>query len=85
MRIPKCFWIASENGVNGLSIVVMIVNRETDRRVLTAYINGLIGEPGLQVRPQMPDTIDKALNMAIVETNADREERNLREERGVNK
>ena len=33
----------------------------------------------------MPDTIDKALNMAIVATNADREDRTSRKYRGVNK
>ena len=51
------------------------MNREADRRLLTAFINGLIGVPGRQVRLQMPDTIEKALNMAIIATNADKENR----------
>ena len=41
--------------------------------------------PGRQVRLQMPYTIDKALNMAIVATNADREDRASREDRGANR
>jgi hypothetical protein len=62
-----------------------VINREAERRLLAAFINGLIGLPGRQVRLQMPDTVDKALNMAIVATNADREERNtLRGDRGFN-
>jgi hypothetical protein len=63
-----------------------VINREAERRLLAAFINGLIGLPGRQVRLQMPDTVDKALNMAIVATNAEREERTpQREERGINK
>jgi hypothetical protein len=55
-----------------------VINREAERRLLAAFINGLIGLPGKQVRLQM--------NKAIVATNADREERNtLREDRGFNK
>jgi hypothetical protein len=49
-------------------------NRETDRRLLAAFINGFTGVPGRQVRLQMPDTIHKALNMAIISTNADKED-----------
>ncbi len=56
-----------------------VINRETDRRFLAAFINGLTGVPGRQVKLQMPDTIDKALNLAIVAANADEEDR------GVNK
>jgi hypothetical protein len=63
-----------------------VINREADRRLLAAFINGLIGTPGRKVKLQMPDTIDKALNMAIIATNADKEDRALqREDRGVNK
>jgi len=61
-----------------------VINQEADRRLLAAFINGLIGAPGKQVRLQMPETVDKALNMAIVATNAEKEERNsAREDRGT--
>jgi hypothetical protein len=52
-----------------------VINQEADRRLLAAFINGLIGVPGKQVRMQMPETIEKALNMAIVATNAEQEEK----------
>jgi hypothetical protein len=52
-----------------------ILNREADKILLAAFINGLSGVPGKQVRLQMPGTIDKAVNMAIVATNAERAER----------
>jgi hypothetical protein len=61
-----------------------VINQEADRRMLAAFINGLIGTPGKHVRLQMPENIDKALNMAIVVTNAEREEKALsREDRGT--
>ena len=52
-----------------------VINQEAERGLLDAFINGLIGAPGKQVRLQMPETIDKALNMAIIATNAEREEK----------
>jgi len=62
-----------------------VINQEADRRLLAAFINGLTGAPGKQVRLQMPGTIDKVLNMAIVATTAEREERSsAREDRGNN-
>jgi len=62
-----------------------VINQEADRRLLAAFINGLIGAPGKQVRLQMPETVDKALNMAIVATTAEREERySARKDRGNN-
>ena len=62
-----------------------VINQEAERRLLAAFINGLIGAPGNQVRLQMPDTIDKALNMAIIATNAEREEKtSARDDRGTN-
>jgi hypothetical protein len=62
-----------------------VINQEADRRLLAAFINGLIGAPGKQVRLQMPGTLDKALNMAIIATNAEKEERNsAKEDRGSN-
>jgi len=61
-----------------------VINQEADKRLLAAFINGLIGAPGKQFRLQMPETVDKALNMAIVATNAEKEERNsTREDRGT--
>jgi hypothetical protein len=63
-----------------------VINREAERRLSAAFTDGLTGLPGKQVRLQVPDTVDKALNMAIVAINADREERNtLREDRGFNR
>jgi trans-aconitate methyltransferase len=50
-----------------------VINQEADRRLLPAFINGLTGAPGRHVRMQMPDNIDKALNMALVATNAEKE------------
>jgi len=62
-----------------------VINQEADRRLLAAFINGLIGTVGKQVRMQMPDNADKALNMAIIATNAEREEKaSVREDRGTN-
>jgi hypothetical protein len=61
-----------------------VINQEADMRLLAAFINGLIGAPGKHVRLKMPGNIDGALNMAIVATNAEREEKALgREERGT--
>jgi hypothetical protein len=62
-----------------------VINQEADRRLLAAFINGLIGAPGKQVRLQMPEIVDKALNMARVATTAEREERySARKDRGNN-
>jgi hypothetical protein len=61
-----------------------VINQEADRRLLAAFINGLVGVPGRQVRLQMPETIDKALNMAVNATNAEREEKaSVRDDRGM--
>jgi hypothetical protein len=63
-----------------------ILNREAEERLLAAFISGLRGVPGKHVRLKMPDTIDKALNMAIVATNVetsdkdvDRNDRNFKQ------
>ena len=62
-----------------------VINQEAERSLLAAFINGLIGASGNQVRLQMPETIDKALNMAIVATNAEREEKTFtQDDRGTN-
>jgi hypothetical protein len=64
----------------------VVINREADRRLLAAFINGLTGVPGRQVRLLMPETVEKALNMAITATIADKEDRAvLREDRGTNR
>ena len=61
-----------------------VINQEADRRLLAAFINGLSGLPGKQVRLQMPKNIDKALNKAIVANIAEREERAMtRDNRGA--
>jgi hypothetical protein len=44
--------------------------------LLAAFISGLKGVPGRHVRLQMPDTVEMALNMAIVATNVESSERN---------
>jgi hypothetical protein len=62
-----------------------VINQEAERRLLAAFINGLLGTAGKQVRMHMPDNIDKALNMAIVATTAEKEEKAIgREDRGIN-
>jgi hypothetical protein len=71
---------SSENPVEQAAI-----NQDADRRLLAAFINGLTGAPGRHLRLQMPDNIDNALNMAIIATNAEREEKvSAREEQGTN-
>jgi hypothetical protein len=37
-----------------------VINQEADRRLLAAFINGLIGKPGKHIRLQMPENTDKA-------------------------
>jgi hypothetical protein len=53
----------------------VILNKEAEKRLLAAFISGLRGVPGKHVRLQMPDTIDRALNMAVVATNVETSER----------
>jgi len=50
-----------------------IINQEADKRLLAAFINGLIGAVDKQIRMHMPDNINKALY--IVATNAENEEK----------
>ena len=40
------------------------LNAEAERRLLAVFINGLKGNPGLQVRYQKPETLEKALKIA---------------------
>jgi hypothetical protein len=71
--------------VSANAVEQAVINQEADRRLLAAFINGLHGAPGRHLRMQMPDHIDKALNMAIVATNAEKEEKaSVREEQGMN-
>jgi hypothetical protein len=54
---------------------------EADARLLAAFISGLAGAPG-KLTTQMPMTLDKALNMAMVATCAEQEDKATgREER----
>jgi hypothetical protein len=62
-----------------------VINQEAERRLIAAFINGLTGVPGKQIRLQMPKTIDKALNMAIIATNAEKEEKEFCTRRPGNK
>jgi hypothetical protein len=90
MRVPKRFWIASASCQRTIRssdnpVEQAVINQEADRRLLAAFINGIVGAPGKQVRLQMPETIDKALNMAMIATNAKKEEKTaVQEDRGVN-
>ena len=52
-----------------------VIQQEADRSILAAFVNGLVGIAGKQVKMQMPDNIDKALNMPIIATNPEKEER----------
>jgi hypothetical protein len=62
-----------------------VINQEADRRLLAAFINGLTGAPGKQVMLQMPINIDRALNVAMIATNAEKEEKaSVRGDRGSN-
>ena len=54
-----------------------VINQEADRRLLAAFMNGLIGAPGKHVRLQMLENVDKALHMAIIATSAEKEEKAL--------
>jgi hypothetical protein len=51
-----------------------VINWEADRRLLAAFINGLTGVPGRRVQLLRPDTIDRALHMTNIVTNADKED-----------
>jgi hypothetical protein len=64
------------------AIAQAAINQEAERRILSAFRNGLIGAPGKQVRMQMPETIDKALHMVIVATYAEHEKRRRLERTG---
>jgi hypothetical protein len=71
MRVPKFSWIVSGNCQRTIqasdnAVEQAVINSEAKRRLLAAFINGLTGVPGRQVRLQIPDTVEKALNMSLV-------------------
>jgi hypothetical protein len=49
-----------------------IINEEAERRLVAAYINGLIGTVGKQVRFRMPVTLEEAVEVAVTVSNAER-------------
>jgi hypothetical protein len=61
--------------ISANAVQQVVINQEADRRLLAAFTHGLHGTPGRHLRTQMPENIDKALHMAIVATNAEREEK----------
>ena len=50
------------------------MNREAERGLLAAFINGPKFAPGRQARLQMPYTVERALNVAIMAATIDKEE-----------
>jgi hypothetical protein len=49
-----------------------ILNEEAERRLVAAYINGLAGLVGQQVRFRMPSTLEEAVDVAVTVSNAER-------------
>jgi hypothetical protein len=49
-----------------------IINEEAERRLVAAYINGLAGIVGQQVRFRMPHTLEEAVQVAVTVSNAER-------------
>jgi hypothetical protein len=49
-----------------------IINEEAERRLVAAYINGLAGLVGQQVRFRMPSSLEEAVQVAITVSNAER-------------
>jgi hypothetical protein len=49
-----------------------IINEEAERRLVAAYINGLRGVVGQQVKYQMPATMDQAVKLAVTVESAER-------------
>jgi hypothetical protein len=46
-----------------------VINEEAERRLLAAYIHGLKGVVGQQVRYQMPSTKEQAVTLAVTTEN----------------
>ena len=49
-----------------------IINEEAERRLVAAYINGLADLVGPQMRFRMPSTSEKAVEVAVTVSNAER-------------
>ena len=91
VKVLRYSWTVSENCQQTVRssanpVEQAVIQQEADRRLLAAFINGLVGIAGKQVKMQMPDNIDRASNKSIIATNAAKEEKALlnREDRGSN-
>jgi hypothetical protein len=51
----------------------IILNEEAERRLVAAYINGLRGTVGQQVKFRMPATMDEAVWLAATIENAEQQ------------
>jgi hypothetical protein len=49
-----------------------IINEKAERRLVAAYINGLAGIVGHQVKFRMPHTVEEAVQVAVTVSNAER-------------
>jgi hypothetical protein len=49
-----------------------VINEEAERRLVAAYINGLLGYVGQQVKFRMPHTLEEAVQVAVTVNNAER-------------
>jgi hypothetical protein len=57
----------------GDPVVQAVINEEAERRLIAAFVSGLYGNVGVQVRYKMPTTFREALNHAITVSTIDRE------------
>jgi hypothetical protein len=55
------------------AVAQVVLNEEAERRLVAAYINGLRGVVGQQVKFNMPATMDQAVRLAITIENAERQ------------
>ena len=49
-----------------------IINEEAERRLLAAYIHGLMGVVGQQIQIQMPSTMEQAVKLAVIVENVEK-------------
>jgi len=49
-----------------------VISEEAEQRLVAAYINGLGGIVGQQVRFRMPSSLDEAVQVVITVSNAER-------------
>jgi hypothetical protein len=54
-------------------VTQIILNEEAERRLVAAYINGLKGTVGQQVKFRMPVSTDEAVRLAITTENAEQQ------------